>query len=178
VLPSESGRSHARHRRHFHDLAVGRRRSRRRIQGGGVGYLPESVRGDEMLAGGDGIVSALEWRVDKFNRRNLIPCGLLVYWTEPILSDAQPTAVFRIVQVSHADGTSTDVALILNSLRLELHVCDDGRRFDQQATSCDYSYGLLGSSGWARLIGASLSIDSVPGVDTTVTIHVPFGGGS
>jgi PAS domain S-box-containing protein len=131
-----------------------------------------------------GIVSALEWLVDEFNRRNTIPCDLRVKGTEPALSDARATAVFRIVQASltnvarHADATRVEVTLVSDSSRLELQVCDDGRGFDQQATSRDYSYGLLGMNERARLIGATLSIDSVPGVGTTVSIHVPIDAGS
>ncbi|SEK14234.1 hybrid sensor histidine kinase/response regulator, partial [Paraburkholderia diazotrophica] len=126
-----------------------------------------------------GIVSALEWLVDEFNRRNAIPCELHIVGGEPALSDAHATAVFRIVQASltnitrHADATRVDVTLISTAEELELHVRDDGRGFDQQVVRRDYSYGLLGMNERARLIGGSLSIGSTPGAGTTVSIHIP-----
>ncbi|MPW18780.1 response regulator [Paraburkholderia sp. CNPSo 3157] len=130
-----------------------------------------------------GIVSALEWLVDEFNRRNPIPCELRIVGGEPALSDAHATAVFRIVQASltnvtrHADATRVDVTLISTTEKLELHVRDDGRGFDQQVVRRNYSYGLLGMNERARLIGGSLSIGSTPGAGTTVSIHIPLDGG-
>jgi PAS domain S-box-containing protein len=129
-----------------------------------------------------GIVSALEWLVQDFNRRNGIACELRIAGGEPVLSDAHATAVFRIVQASltnvarHANAARVEVTLASTAARLELHVHDDGRGFDQQAARRDYSYGLLGMNERARLIGGSLSIDSTPGGGTTVSIHIPLEG--
>lgn len=127
-----------------------------------------------------GIVSALEWLVQDFNRRNGIACELRIAGGEPVLSDAHATAVFRIVQASltnvarHANAARVEVTLASTAAQLELHVRDDGRGFDQQAARRDYSYGLLGMNERARLIGGSLSIDSTPGGGTTVSIHIPL----
>jgi PAS domain S-box-containing protein len=129
-----------------------------------------------------GIVSALEWLVQDFNRRNGIAAELRIVGGEPMLSDTYATAVFRIVQASltnvarHANATRVDVTLVSTTAKLELQVRDDGRGFDQQAAARGYSYGLLGMNERARLIGASLSIDSAPGAGTTVSIHIPLAG--
>ena len=130
-----------------------------------------------------GIAPALEWLVDEFSRRNAIPCELRIEGGEPALSDAHATAVFRIVQASltnvagHADATHVDVTLISTASKLELHVRDDGRGFDRNAAGRESSYGLLGMSERARLIGGALSIDSAPGAGTTVSIYIPLVGG-
>lgn len=127
-----------------------------------------------------GIVSALEWLVQDFNRRNGITAELRIAGGEPVLSDTHATAVFRIVQASltnvarHAHATRVDVILVSTAAKLELQVRDDGCGFDQQAASRGYSYGLLGMNERARLIGGSLSIDSAPGAGTTVSIHIPL----
>ncbi|RZF26527.1 response regulator [Paraburkholderia sp. UYCP14C] len=129
-----------------------------------------------------GIVSALEWLVDEFNRRHAIACELRIEGGEPALSDAHATALFRIAQASltnvarHADATRVEVTLISTPAKLLLQVCDDGRGFDQQVVRRDYSYGLLGMNERARLIGGSLSIDSSPGQGTVVSIHIPLDG--
>jgi signal transduction histidine kinase len=57
---------------------------------------------------------------------------------------------------------------------LDLHVSDDGRGFDQEAVRKSHSYGVLGMSEPARLIGGSLLIDSAPGMGTSVSIHIPL----
>lgn len=128
-----------------------------------------------------GIVSALEWLVEDFGRRNHIPCQLRINGPEPILMDAHATAVFRIVQASltnvarHAGATRADVTLTSSAAALDLHVSDDGRGFDQEAVRKRYSYGMLGMSERARMIGGSLLIDSAPGMGTSVSIHIPLG---
>ncbi|WP_279607922.1 PAS domain-containing sensor histidine kinase [Paraburkholderia phenazinium] len=127
-----------------------------------------------------GIVSALEWLVEDFGRRNSIPCQLRINGREPVLPDAHATAVFRIVQASltnvarHAGATRADVTLTHTETALDLHVSDDGRGFDQEAVRKSHSYGVLGMSERARLIGGSLLIDSAPGMGTSVSIHIPL----
>ncbi|MGF6529831.1 PAS domain S-box-containing protein [Paraburkholderia sp. GAS206C] len=127
-----------------------------------------------------GIVSALEWLVEDFSRRNNIPCQFRINGSEPVLPDAHATAVFRIVQASltnvarHARATRADVTLTRSANGLDLHVSDDGCGFDQEAARKGDSYGVLGMRERARLIGASLLIDSSPGTGTSVSIHIPL----
>jgi len=127
-----------------------------------------------------GIVSALEWLVEDFGRRNGIPCQLRINGREPVLSDAHATAVFRIAQASltnvarHAGASRVDVTLTGSATALDLHVSDDGCGFNQEAIHKGYSYGMLGMSERARLIGGSLLIDSTPGMGTTVSVHIPL----
>ncbi|QIE27871.1 Protein-glutamate methylesterase/protein-glutamine glutaminase (plasmid) [Caballeronia sp. SBC1] len=130
-----------------------------------------------------GIVSALEWLVEDFGRRKGLSCQLWINGREPVLEDAHATAVFRIVQASltnvarHAGASRVDVTLTSTETALDLYVSDDGRGFDPAAARKGYSYGLLGMSERARLIGGSLRIDSSPETGTVVSIHVPLGGG-
>ena len=127
-----------------------------------------------------GIVSALEWLVEDFSRRNNIPCQFRINGSEPVLPDAHATAVFRIVQASltnvarHARATRADVTLTRSATGLDLHVSDDGCGFDQDLGLKSDSYGVLGMRERARLIGASLLIDSSPGTGTSVSIHIPL----
>ena len=127
-----------------------------------------------------GIVSALEWLVEDFSRRNNSPCQFRINGSEPVLPDAHATAVFRIVQASltnvarHARATRADVTLTRSANGLDLHVSDDGCGFDQDAARKGDSYGVLGMRERARLIGASLLIDSSPGTGTSVSIHIPL----
>jgi PAS domain S-box-containing protein len=127
-----------------------------------------------------GIVSALEWLVEDFGRRNGIPCQFRINGSEPVLSDAHATAVFRIVQASltnvarHARASRADVTLTGSYTALDLHVSDDGCGFDAAAAREGYSYGLLGMRERARLIGATLQIESAPDTGTAISIHVPL----
>lgn len=131
-----------------------------------------------------GLVSALEWLAEDFSRRNQIPCRFRLRGGEPVLPEAHATAVFRVVQESltnvarHAHATRVHVTLTRSERGFELSVSDNGCGFDPVAASSADSYGLLSMSERARLIGASLRIDSAPGVDTVVSISVPFKRGA
>ncbi|MEA3114263.1 MAG: hypothetical protein QOG58_4062 [Caballeronia sp.] len=130
-----------------------------------------------------GIVSALEWLAEDFSRRNGMPCQLVVRGGEPSLADAHATAVFRIVQESltnvsrHAGASRVAVTLVSTDLALDLRVSDDGQGFDLDSAQGGYSYGLLGMSERARLIGGTLQVDSAPGAGTMVSINLPLDGG-
>ncbi|MDN7183989.1 response regulator [Caballeronia sp. SEWSISQ10-4 2] len=130
-----------------------------------------------------GIVSALEWLAEDFSRRNGMPCQLVVRGGEPSLADAHATAVFRIVQESltnvsrHAGASRVAVTLVSSDVALDLRVSDDGQGFDMELAQDGYSYGLLGMSERARLIGGTLQIDSAPGAGTMVSINLPLDGG-
>jgi PAS domain S-box-containing protein len=130
-----------------------------------------------------GVVSALEWLAEDFARRNGMPCQLVVRGGEPVLADAFSTAVFRIVQESltnvsrHAGASRVTVTLVSSDVALDLRVSDDGKGFDTDSAQGGYSYGLLGMSERARLIGGTLQIDSAPGAGTMVSIHLPLDGG-
>jgi PAS domain S-box-containing protein len=126
-----------------------------------------------------GLASALEWLAEDFGKRTGIPCQFLMTASEPVLSDAHATAVFRVVQESltnvarHARATRVHVSVTRSVLGFELHVSDNGCGFDPAAAGKRDSYGLLGMSERARLIGASLQIDSVPGAGTVISISIP-----
>ncbi|PTB22042.1 hypothetical protein C9I57_05385 [Trinickia symbiotica] len=128
-----------------------------------------------------GLASALEWLAEDFGKRTGIPCQFLMNASEPVLCDAHATAVFRVVQESltnvarHAQATRVHVTVTRNDAGFELHVSDNGRGFDPAVAAGKHdSYGLLGMSERARLIGASLQIDSAPKSGTVVSISVPF----
>lgn len=130
-----------------------------------------------------GIVSALEWLAEDFSRRNGMPCQLVVRGGEPSLADTDATAVFRIVQESltnvsrHAGASRVAVTLVSTGQALDLRVSDDGQGFEPESAQSAFSYGLLGMSERARLIGGTLHVDSAPGAGTMVSINLPLDGG-
>ena len=131
-----------------------------------------------------GLLSALEWLSEDFNKRTGISCQLLSIGSEPTVSDSRATAVFRVVQESltnvarHAGATRVHVTVVSGEDALQIHVSDDGCGFDPAGAGKRDSYGLLGISERARLIGASLQIDSAPGCGTVISIGIPAKDGS
>lgn len=131
-----------------------------------------------------GLLSALEWLADDFTKRMGISCQLLAIGCEPAVRDSHATAMFRVVQESltnvarHAGASRVNVTVVCTEETLQIHVCDDGCGFDPAAAGKRDSYGLLGIRERARLIGASLQIDSAPGCGTVISIGIPAKDGS
>lgn len=126
-----------------------------------------------------GIVAALEWLTDDFSLRNDAACRLHVRGQEPTLTDEEATAVLRIAQESltnvarHAGASDVNVALTTTADGITLAISDNGRGFNLGVSRRGYSYGLVGMSERARLLGATFGIRSAPGAGTTISISIP-----
>ncbi|MGE5492204.1 MAG: PAS domain S-box protein [Actinomycetota bacterium] len=125
-----------------------------------------------------GLVPALEWLVQDFQRRTGVACGLLAD-TEVSMDDAHATAIFRIVQESltnvlrHADASHVAIVLHCCERGMELTVRDDGQGFDPSAVGGE-SFGLLNIRERATILGGEAVVESVPGEGTRVSIRIPL----
>ena len=72
--------------------------------------------------------------------------------------------------MQHAQANHVTVDLDESPGRLQLSVRDDGRGFDADEAPPAGHLGLVGMQERARWIGAALTIDSVPGMGTTVSV--------
>lgn len=126
-----------------------------------------------------GLVSALEWLTESIERHTGVHCAFVWVGAEPTLPDPQATAIFRIVQesltnvVRHAAASVVEVAIRCAEGRLEVRVSDDGCGFDPAARRTRDAYGLVGMLERARLIGATLAVESAPGKGTVVSLGLP-----
>jgi PAS domain S-box-containing protein len=126
-----------------------------------------------------GLVPSIEWLVENFTQRTGIACELSVDRRELALSNAQATAVFRIVQESltnvakHAQAAHADIAIERDDGALVLRIEDDGVGFSPQAPRKQNSFGLLGLRERVSLLGGEVTIESAPGEGTIVEVHLP-----
>jgi PAS domain S-box-containing protein len=92
------------------------------------------------------------------------------------------STIYRIVQeavnntIKHANAENISIILEKRGSRVLLIVEDDGAGFDVEALlktpAKNRRFGLLGMQERVALIGGSLSIESTPGVGTTVLVHI------
>jgi signal transduction histidine kinase len=75
--------------------------------------------------------------------------------------------------VRHAKAAHLRLTLAASREVVILTITDDGVGFDAGAPQPEGRYGLHGMRERAELIGATLAIESEPGVGTTVTVTVP-----
>lgn len=110
------------------------------------------------------------------------PDGLEVHFTEAGGSRPLPvrieTGLYRIAQealnnvVQHAQAEHAEVQLMSTPDEVRLVISDDGRGFDPE-TAPRGRFGLVGLSERARLLGATLRLETSPGEGTRVEVILP-----
>jgi signal transduction histidine kinase len=128
----------------------------------------------------DGLVGALQQRLDAVERRAGLQAQLLVEG-ELELPAAIEAELYHIAQealnnaLKHAAATAVTVRLAIvgaeqSSCIVRLEVADDGRGFDPQAIGDHGGLGLTSLRERAAKLGATVHIHSAPGAGTRVIV--------
>jgi signal transduction histidine kinase len=122
-----------------------------------------------------GLVKALEWYTEVFQRQTGIETQMLLHGA-PVRITGQPAIhCFRIVQEALNNAAKhADVEMIFDAYALTLSVRDFGRGILQAKQSNRLGIGVIAMRERAGLLGGSLSICSTPGAGTTVTLMMPL----
>jgi PAS domain S-box-containing protein len=127
-----------------------------------------------------GILPGVEWLVDEFQKRNGIPCRVDVADGEINLVEDRSIVLFRILQESltnisrHAHARNVEISLRSNTTHIRLDIKDDGKGFDTEAAGKKKTFGLLGIRERVIMLHGTLSITSVPGEGTQVSVSIPI----
>jgi signal transduction histidine kinase len=127
-----------------------------------------------------GLVPALEWLRDEFQRHAGIPCTLAIDTPSLEVPEHRAIGFFRIVQESltnvgrYAQARSAQISLRQTDGQIVLQVRDDGQGFDPATCDQGRSFGLLGMQERALALGGELTVDSRVGGGTTITARFPM----
>ncbi len=97
----------------------------------------------------------------------------------PALTADATTAVYRIAQealrniLKHAPGAPVQLALAVEGSTVQLTIRDGGPGFDLTKIRLGGSLGILSMNERARLVNATLLINSSPGKGTVITVRMP-----
>jgi PAS domain S-box-containing protein len=125
-----------------------------------------------------GLVPAMEWFTEAFEKRTGIACSFEADENEYADSDKN-LVIFRILQESltnvirHANATTVSVRLYQTRGRTVMTVRDNGTGMEAQKIKSSKSLGILGMRERARQLGGSLEIASAENKGTSVTITLP-----
>ena len=128
-----------------------------------------------------GIVAAIEWQCQDFQKRTAIPCTCVTSADDIAMGPAATTALFRICQEAltnvarHAQATAVTVKLESRSDFLQLVVADNGLGIPATKVLGRQSLGLLGMRERVAQFGGETTIQGHPGTGTTVTACLPWG---
>ena len=131
-----------------------------------------------------GLVAALEAYTKRLRKEGTGRLRLVVNREMGRLSPKIETAVFSIVREAlnnvrrHARAKNLRVSLDRDDERLSVMIEDDGQGFDVGLVERMYgergSIGLLNMREWAESVGGTLSIHSVVGQGTRISLAVPL----
>lgn len=130
-----------------------------------------------------GLVAAIEWQANDFQKRTGIPCNLVTTVAETLWNQEFSTVFFRIFQetltnvIRHAKATRVDVRLFEEDGNLVLVIKDNGRGISEEEMASTRSNGLVGMRERAILIRGDLTLTGAPGQGTTVTLRAPLDRG-
>ncbi|HEX5963199.1 MAG TPA: PAS domain-containing protein, partial [Gemmatimonadales bacterium] len=126
-----------------------------------------------------GLVAAVEWQAQEFERSTGITAQLEVQAIYPQLDDVCATTAFRILQETltnvarHAHATRVNIALRVSAEELTLEVRDNGRGISEGEMASPRSLGLVGSRERAIACGGELVIRGVRNQGTKVLLKIP-----
>lgn len=127
-----------------------------------------------------GLMEALRWELEEFERRTGITANLRTSYTEP----AEPLrecslAAYRIAQEAitnvarHSEAETLWLAVEREAGEIRLEIVDDGKGFEYERLGSTLTFGLLGMEERAIACNGSLEIDSAPGHGTRIIARLP-----
>ena len=126
-----------------------------------------------------GLVAALEWHAEEFEKRTGITCTLKAPRQRFEVGPDLGIALFRICQEAltnvarHASASAVGIVLARTRQHVLLEVRDDGAGIPPSALTNVKSLGLLGMRERARAFGGEVVIQGTPGQGTLVRVKIP-----
>ena len=127
-----------------------------------------------------GLVPAMEWQLQEFQKRSGIRCRFASSLEEVALNAEETTVLFRIFQEAltnvarHAAASRVEVTLDEEQGYVRLRVQDNGRGITDSEVNGSRSFGLLGMRERVLLRSGDFSIRGTPGLGTTLVIRLPL----
>jgi len=127
-----------------------------------------------------GLIAALEWQVEEFQKRTGITCELLSNRQELDMSRDVAVTVYRILQealtniTKHANATLVKIQLFCGPERLIMEVTDNGRGIPESQLSTLHSFGITGMRERTHILGGDFRIKGVKDKGTQLEIRIPL----
>lgn len=133
-----------------------------------------------------GLGPALEWLGEQFEQQHAVKCHFETDGEAADVDEIVSVLIFQSVRevlanvAKHAEAQHVKVSVSMRDGRVTLAIGDDGLGFDANAyrnySYEQHSFGLFSIRERMRHIGGTMSIESKPGIGTTVTLSAPMKG--
>ena len=126
-----------------------------------------------------GLLAAIEWQTEEFQKRSGVKCTLALLDHEPVLDNERATALFRILQETltnvarHAHARNVRITLEESGADIVMTIADDGVGISRSQIDSPQSLGLLGMRERLHPFRGICTIGSPQSGGTTVTVRLP-----
>jgi signal transduction histidine kinase len=126
-----------------------------------------------------GLVAALQWLANRFERRTGVVCSFRTSHDNPQLPPGVPLVAYRVAQEAltniskHAHAGRVGIDLSLAQGVLSLEVSDNGRGLSDDDLAKAHSFGIRGLHERASTVGGWVDLSSGPG-GTTLILSIPL----
>jgi len=130
-----------------------------------------------------GLVPALQWLLEDFQRRSGVSSEFSEEGVQDLLPDSVKTCVYRVVQEAlhncekHAGASQVRVAVRQSTNQLRVDIEDNGRGLELNAKGMpqrNAGLGILGMRERAAKVGGTLGFESSPGHGTQICLQIPL----
>jgi signal transduction histidine kinase len=127
-----------------------------------------------------GLVAALQWMANRFERRTGVVCSFRTSHDNPQLPPGVPLVAYRTAQEAltniskHAQATRVSIDLSLAQGILSLEVSDNGRGLSGDDLAKARSFGIRGLHERASTVGGWVDLSS-SAAGTTLILSIPLG---
>ncbi|MBE0570258.1 MAG: PAS domain S-box protein [Ignavibacteriaceae bacterium] len=127
-----------------------------------------------------GLIAAIEWQAEEFEKLTNIKCSLVLPKQEIELEKNKSTAIFRIFQEAltniarHSEANKVMVSFMNHQSNIYLEIQDNGKGISQDQIKDFKSLGIHGMEERAMVFGGEVYIEGFAGKGTTVKVEIPF----
>ena len=132
-----------------------------------------------------GLVPALQWLLEDFERRSGVSCEFSENGVQDLLPDSVKTCVYRVVQEAlhncekHAEASQVRVAVRQAADQIGVEIEDNGRGLELNTKGMpgrNAGLGILGMRERAARVGGGIALESSPGRGTRISLQIPLVG--
>ncbi len=127
-----------------------------------------------------GLIEALEWQTEEFEKRYGIAVNFVHSKDRLILDPTIATGLFRIFQEAltniarHANATFVEVNLRTTGREIVLSIRDNGKGFETDSLKPQKTLGLFGMKERALMMGGHFEINNTPGQGVMISVNAPL----
>ncbi|GAO42950.1 sensor histidine kinase [Flavihumibacter petaseus] len=130
-----------------------------------------------------GLRESIRFELQRIEQSAMITCRFITEGEDFVIDAKKEIVIYRMIQeilnniLKHAAASEIDLSMIYTADNFCITIMDNGKGFDpreaEKRSISESGSGLKNLQKRAALVGARITINSVPGTGTSITINLP-----